>query len=200
MKISTRAVPATVALALAVALALPALAANPGSVTLKGVPLELAGTGVAIGDPAPNFTALNGSFEPVSLADFKGKTVLISAVPSLDTEVCTLQTRHFNQAIAKLPASVVVLTISMDLPFAQQQFCGKEDITSMVVTSDSARREFGKAYGVYIPSRGLLARSVFVVGPEGVLRYAQIVPELTQEPDYDAALAAVRKVAKAAAH
>ncbi len=121
--------------------------------------------------------------------------MLISAVPSLDTKVCTLQTKRFDEELAKLPADVVVMTISMDLPFAQQQFCGREDIKGMVVVSDSARREFGKAWGVLIPARGLLARSVFVVGPDGRIRYEQIVPELTHEPDYDAALAALREVA-----
>lgn len=172
-----------------------ALAANPPSVTANGVPLALAGKGIDVGQPAPNFTALNDKFEPVSLQDFSGKVVLISAVPSLDTKVCSLQTHRFDQAIAQLPKNVVVMTISMDLPFAQQQFCGKEDIKDMVVISDSAHREFGTTYGVLIPARGLLARSVFVIDAKGILRYEQIVPELSHEPDYDAALAAVRKLA-----
>jgi thiol peroxidase len=178
-----------------IAMSGPALSDGPRTVTLQGKTLTLAGKGVQVGEPAPGFTVLDGEFQPVSLSEFRGRIVLISAVPSLDTRVCTLQTKRFDEAIADLPKNVVVMTISMDLPFAQKQFCGKEDIKDMVVVSDSARREFGNAYGVLIPERGLLARSVFVIDPGGVLRYQQIVPEMTHEPDYDAALAAVRSLA-----
>ena len=122
--------PAAAALALAALLAGPVLAAQ---VTLKGQPLQLVGEPVAVGAEAPDFTALDNDFKPISLDDFKGKTVLISAVPSLDTKVCTLQTKRFDEELAKLPPDVVVMTISMDLPFAQQQFCGREDIKDMVV-------------------------------------------------------------------
>lgn len=125
--------PAAAALALAALLAGPVLAAQ---VTLKGQPLQLVGEPVAVGAEAPDFTALDNDFKPISLDDFKGKTVLISAVPSLDTKVCTLQTKRFDEELAKLPPDVVVMTISMDLPFAQQQFCGREDIKDMVVLSD----------------------------------------------------------------
>ena len=178
-------------LAVLVLVGLAAIVAT-AQITMKGNPVTLAGTPVAVGDRAPDFTALDGSFQPVSLGDFKGKTVLISVVPSLDTRVCSLQTKRFHEELAKLPAGVVVMTISMDLPFAQKRFCGQEDIADMVVVSDSARREFGEAYCVLSAERGLLARSFFVVDEVGVVRYAQIVPEITQEPDYDAALAAVR--------
>jgi len=161
------------------------------AVTLKGEPVTLSGKPVAVGDPAPDFTALDDSFQPVALSDFRGRPVLISAVPSLDTPVCSLQTRRFNTELAGLPEDLVVITISMDLPFAQKRFCGKEGITGMVVVSDSARREFGEAYGVYIPARGLLARSIFLIDAGGIIRYVQIVPEISHEPDYEAALAAV---------
>jgi len=186
-------VPAAIIVAalLAMLLAAPALAYQ---VTQRGNPLQLAGEPPAVGAAAPDFTALDNDFKPVSLSDFKGKTVLISAVPSLATKVCTLQTKRFDEELAKLPPDVVVMTISMDLPFAQKDFCGREDIKGMVVVSDSARREFGERWGVLIPARGLLARSVFVVGPDGIIRYEQIVPELTDQPDYDAALAALRAV------
>ena len=171
-----------------------ATAGQTAQITIKGKPVTLAGTLVAVGDKAPDFTALDNGFQPVSLDEFRGRPVLISAVPSLDTPVCSLQTKRFNEELAKLPADLVVMTISMDLPFAQQRFCGKEDIKDMVVVSDSARREFGKAWGVLIAERGLLARSVFLVDGEGVVRYVQLVPELTHEPDYDAVLAAVREI------
>ena len=171
-----------------------ATAASATEVTMKGNPVTLSGETVAVGEKAPDFTALDGKFQPVALADFKGRPVLISAVPSLDTPVCSLQTKRFNTELADLPAELVVMTISMDLPFAQQRFCGKEDIKGMVVVSDAARREFGRAYGVLIAERGLLARSVFLIDADGTLRYVQIVPEVSQEPDYDAALAAVREI------
>ena len=173
-----------------------ATGANATEVTMKGNPVTLSGKTVAVGDPAPDFTALDGTFQPVSLGDFKGRPVLISAVPSLDTPVCSLQTKRFNAELAELPEELVVVTISMDLPFAQQRFCGKEDIEGMVVVSDAARREFGQAYGVLIAERGLLARSVFLIDADGTLRYVQIVPEVAQEPDYAEALAAVREVVR----
>jgi len=165
-------------------------------ITIKGNPVTLVGELIAVGDQAPDFTALDGSFKPVKLSDFQGRPVLVSAVPSLDTPVCSLQTKRFNTELAKLPADLVVLTISMDLPFAQQRFCGNEGIEGMVVVSDAARREFGEAYGVLIAERGLLARSIFLIDADGVVRYVQLVPELSQEPDYDAALAAVHKFVK----
>lgn len=182
-----------------VALAALILAAAPAQatqVTMKGHSITLSGETVAVGDRAPDFAALDAGFQPVSVSDFHGRPVLISAVPSLDTKVCSLQTKRFHQELGALPAGVVVMTISMDLPFAQQRFCGQEDIADMVVVSDSARREFGEAYGVLIAERGLLARSVFVIDADGVVRYVQIVPEITEEPDYDAALAAVRELAR----
>jgi thiol peroxidase len=169
-----------------------ATAGNAAEVTMKGKPIELAGKSVAVGDQAPDFTALDADFQPVSLGDFRGRRVLISAVPSLDTPVCSLQTKRFNSELDGLPDDLVVLTISMDLPFAQRRFCGSEDIQGMVVVSDSARREFGKAYGVLIEERGLLARSIFLVDAGGKIEYVQVVPEITHEPDYEAALAAVR--------
>lgn len=184
------------ALAAVAALILAAVPALATQVTMKGHPITLSGETVAVGDRAPDFAALDASFQPVSLSSFHGRPVLVSAVPSLDTPVCSLQTKRFHQELAGLPAGVVVMTISMDSPFAQKRFCGQEDIADMVVVSDSARREFGAAYGVLIADRGLLARSVFVIDAQGVIRYLQIVPEVTDEPDYDAALAVLRKLAE----
>ena len=181
----------------AAALAAASLVAAPATqVAVKGVPLTLAGPPPAVGDPAPDFSALDAGFEPVGLDSFAGRPVLISVVPSLDTPVCSRQTKRFAAELAGLPDDVAVVTVSMDLPFAQKEFCGREGIEEMVVLSDAARREFGERWGVLIPERGLLARSLFVVDREGVVRHVQVVPELTDEPDYDAALAALRRVAR----
>lgn len=171
-----------------------ALAANPATVTQRGAPVALYGPGVSLDTKATDFTALDNGFRPVSIDSFLGHPVLISAVPSLDTKVCTLQTERFNHALAELTGDFTAITISMDLPTAQAKFCGAHDTTKMLVLSDSARREFGHGYGVLSPEKGLLARSVFVLDGKGILRYAQIVPELTEEPDYDAALAALKKL------
>ena len=124
-----------------------------------------------------------------------GKPVLISAVPSLDTPVCSLQTKRFNDSLSSLPGDIEILTICMDLPMAQKRFCAQEDIERMHVLSDSARREFGARYGILIAGRGLLARAIFVVGRDGRLLYREIVPEVSAHPDYDAALHAIAEAA-----
>jgi thiol peroxidase len=163
-----------------------------GVVTMKGKPLTLLGTEVKVGDKAPDFRVVESGFNPVKLSDFKGRTVLISAVPSLDTTVCALQTKRFNEEADKLPDTVVVLTISEDLPFAQSRFCGAEKIQKIKVLSDSVWRDFGEKYGILIQGMGLLARSVWVISPEGKVTYREVVPELTNQPDYAKALAAVK--------
>jgi thioredoxin-dependent peroxiredoxin len=169
--------------------------ARPGAVTLKGEPIALIGPELPLGFRAPDFVALDADFAPVRLSDFRGKTVLISAVPSLDTGVCAQETRRFNQELAGMPTNVMGITISMDLPFAQKRFCEAEKIGGLIVLSDSAWRSFGVRYGVLMAGRGLLARAVFVVGPDGRLRYREIVPEITTEPDYTRVLDAVRRTA-----
>ena len=163
-------------------------------VTMKGDPLVLLGPALAAGDAAPGFTAVNRQLEPVGLSDFAGRPVLISAVPSVDTSVCSLQTQRFNQEAANLPEDVVLITISMDLPFALDRFCGAEGIDRIQVLSDHTQASFGEGYGVLLKGLRLLARSVFVIDADGTVAYAQIVPELTDHPDYDAALAAVRQL------
>jgi thiol peroxidase len=159
---------------------------------MHGKPIVLVGANAGAGERAPDFKAVDGDFAPVSLSDFKGKVVLISAVPSLDTKVCSLQTKRFNEESAKLPKDVVIVTISTDLPFAQKRFCSTEGIDRIKVLSDSVWHDFGSKYGLVIKDMGLLARSVFVVGKDGRIAYEQIVPELTNHPDYDAALKAAR--------
>jgi len=174
----------------------PSLAATQtsitGELTIKGTPVKTVGQRVEIGHRAPDFTALDGTFQPARLSKFRGRPVLISSVPSLDTPVCSLQTKRFNDALGDLPKDVALVTISMDLPFAQKRFCASEKIDRMHVWSDSARREFGTRYGVLIRERGLLARAVFVVGRDGKLVYREVVKEVSEHPDYEAALKAIR--------
>jgi len=162
-----------------------------GVVTLNGNPVTLLGPELGPGDPAPDFTVVDREMAPVTLADSAGKTRLISVVPSLDTPICELQTKRFHEEAARLPGSVAILTISMDLPFAQQRFCTTQGIDRIQVLSDHRDASFGTAYGVLIKELRLLARSIFVVGPDDVIRYVQIVPEVTEHPDYEAALQAV---------
>jgi thioredoxin-dependent peroxiredoxin len=167
-----------------------------GLVTMKGKPLTLLGAQVKVGDKAPEFKAVDASFKPVTLSDFKSKTVLISAVPSLDTGVCAAQTKRFNEEAAKLPTNVVILTISEDLPFAQKRFCETEKIGGMQVLSDSVWRDFGSKYGIVIKGMGLLSRSIWIVSPDGRIVYRELVKELSAFPDYDAALKALNAAAK----
>ena len=163
-----------------------------GVVTLQGNPLTLLGPDLKVGDAAPEFRVVDAEFAEVKLSDFRGRTVLASAVPSLDTPVCSLQTRRFNEEAERLPETVVVLTVSQDLPFAQARFCGAEKIRKIRVLSDHVHREFGLRFGVLIKENALLARSVWIISPNGRITYRQIVSELTDEPDYAAALAAVK--------
>lgn len=164
---------------------------------LRGTAFALEGPELKPGDQAPAFTLQQNTesgLKDIRLSDFAGKTLLLSVVPSLDTPVCSMQTRTFNERAARLPDSVAVLTVSTDLPFAQKRFCGAEKIDKLQCASDHRDVNFGKAYGVLIaegPMARVLARSVFVIDPHGRLKYAEYVPEVAQEPDYDLALAAV---------
>ena len=167
------------------------------SVALRGTAFELAGSELKAGDKAPDFTlqqrTTNG-LEDVNLARYAGKTLLISVVPSLDTPVCAMQTKKFNEKAASLPENVAVLTVSTDLPFAQARFCGAEGVDKLETASDHRDTNFGQAYGVLIadgPMARILARSIFVVAPNGNLKYVEYVPEISSEPNYEAALAAV---------
>ena len=159
-------------------------------VTMKGSPLTLIGSQVKVGDPAPDFEVLANDLSPVKFSSFRDKVCIITSVPSLDTSVCDVMTRRFNQEAGKLDDDVVVLTISMDLPFAQKRWCGAAGVDSVRTLSDHRDASFGAAYGVLVKELRLLARAVFVVDRDGVIRYKQIVDELTDEPDYEAALKA----------
>ena len=159
-----------------------------GIVTFMGNPLTLVGPEVKKGDKAPDFTLLDNDLNPVALKDFVGKVVIISAVPSLDTPVCDMETRRFNQEASSLGDEVVILTVSMDLPFAQKRWCGNAGVDRVQTLSDHKDASFGTGYGVLIEELRLLARCVFVVDREGIVAGVHLVNEVTDEPDYDAVL------------
>lgn len=161
-----------------------------GLVTLKGNPVTLLGPEVKVGDAAPDFDAVDGGFGKVNLASSAGKTRIFCVVPSLDTPVCAIEAKKFNEKAASLPADKIVYFVSIDTPMAQKRFCGAEKTDKIVPVSDFKNHSFGANYGVRIKENGLLARSIFVVGPDDKVKYVEIVKEVAQEPDYDKALAA----------
>lgn len=164
------------------------------AVTFKGNPLTLAGEAVQVGQSAPDFTLhyYQDGLKTITPADLKGKPTIISVVPSLDTPVCATQTKHFNQELAALGDKVNALTVSLDLPFAQGRFCGAEGISNMQTASDYQERSFGNNWGMLIEELKLLARGVFVLDAEGKVAYAETVSEVTNEPNYNAALDALK--------
>ncbi len=163
-------------------------------ITMKGNPLTLMGPDINVGDRAPDFTVLDGELNPVSLNDYRGKIKVISVTPSLDTPVCDLQARRFNHEAASLPQDVVVLNISMDLPFAISRFCTAAGIERVKGLSDHREASFGAAYGVLIKELRLLARSIFILDKDNIVRYKEIVQEQSQHPDYDKALSALNMI------
>lgn len=163
-----------------------------GIITFKGNPMTLLGPELKVGDKAPDFMVVDNGLAPITLASSAGKIRIISSVPSLDTPVCDTETRRFNQDAAALPENVVVLTISLDLPFAQKRWCGAAGIDRVTTLSDYRDRSFGAAYGVVIKELVLLTRAVFVIDAHDIIRYIQIVPEVTSEPEYAAVIAAAR--------
>jgi thioredoxin-dependent peroxiredoxin len=165
-----------------------------GLVTMKGKPVTLVGPQLKAGDRAPEFSLLANDLSTVKLSDSAGKVRFLSVVPSLDTSVCSLQTKRFNDYLAGVGEKVVAYTISCDLPFAQARFCSAESIVNMTTLSDHREVAFGRDYGLLIKELRLLARAVLIVDAKDLLRYIQLVPEIGQEPDYDAALKALREV------
>ncbi|NIQ91889.1 MAG: thiol peroxidase [Deltaproteobacteria bacterium] len=163
-----------------------------GLVTMKGNPITLMGTELQVGDQAPDFVAMDTDLNPVSFDSFRGKVCIISSVPSLDTPVCDMETRRFNDEAGRLGDDVEILTISMDLPFAQKRWCGAAGVDKVQTLSDHRDAAFGQAYGVLIKGLRLLARAVFVVDKEGTIRYIELVKEIASEPDYDSVLTAVK--------
>jgi len=165
-----------------------------GLVTMKGEPLTLLGNEVKVGDRAPDFEVVAKDLSVVKFSSFAPKVRIISSVPSLDTGVCDVMTRRFNQEAVAMGDDVVVFAISMDLPFGQDRWCIAADVKRVYVLSDHRTASFGKAFGVLIKDLRLLARAVFVVDKEGIVRYADILKEITHEPDYDAVLEVVKKL------
>ena len=166
------------------------------TIKFKGNPLTLVGNLLSVGDTAPDFEVLDNNLSPVKLSNFKGKTLVICSVPSLDTSVCDTEVRKFNEQAASLGDDVAVLAISMDLPFAQKRWCGAAGIDNVQTLSDHRDASFGRAYGVLIKELRLLARVVFIVDKKGVIRYIEVVDEMTNEPDYEAALKAAKEARK----
>lgn len=165
-----------------------------GVVTVNGNPLTLLGTKVEEGDFAPDVELLDNDLSPVKLSSFKGKVCILSSVMSLDTSVCDIETRRFNTEAGDLSENVIIVTISMDLPFAQKRWCGAAGVDKVVTLSDHRDAAFGSAYGVLISELRLLARAVFVLDRESKVHYTQIVKEVSEEPDYDAVLNEVKKL------
>lgn len=162
------------------------------AITIHGNPLTLVGNPVVMGNPAPEVSLLDNDLNSVNLSDFRGKVTVIASVPSLDTPVCDMETRRFNTEAAKLGDDVAIVTVSMDLPFAQKRWCGAAGVEQVKTLSDHKDAAFGQAYGLLIKELRLLGRAVLVLDREGVVRYYQLVKEVADEPDYEAALEAVK--------
>ncbi|MBI3736566.1 thiol peroxidase [Candidatus Sumerlaeota bacterium] len=163
-----------------------------GLVTLKGNPVTLLGPEVKVGDPAPEFAVCDGALQPVTLGSSKGKTRIICTVPSLDTPVCQIEAKKFNEKAAALPDGIITYIVSLDMPFAQKRFCTQEKADKIVPLSDFRNHSFAHNWGVQIKETGFYARAVFVVGADDKVKHIEIVKEVAQEPDYEKALAAAK--------
>ena len=162
-----------------------------GKITFKGNPLTLLGNEVKVGDKAPDFTVLSAALAPVKLSDYDGKVRVIAVYPSIDTGVCQAQNRRFNAEATNL-GDAVILSVSCDLPFAQSRFCAAEGLDKVVTLSDHKDVDFGSKYGYLIKELRLLARGTVVVDKDGTVKYVEFVPEVTDEPNYDAAIEVVK--------
>jgi thiol peroxidase len=173
---------------------------RPGAVTLRGNPLTLSGPEIKVGQDAPDFTVINNALQPVRLSDAKGKVIILSTVPSVDTPVCDTETRRFNQEAAALGSNIEIWTISMDLPFAQKRWCGAAGVERVTTLSDFRERSFSQQYGVLLkdgPLAGVTARAVFVVGKDGKVKHVEYVKEIANEPQYEVILNAAKAAANA---
>ncbi len=169
------------------------MAERTGLVTFGGNPMTLVGNEIKVGDKAPDFEVVGNDLKPVKGSSFDGKVRILCAIASLDTAVCDVETRRFNQEAGSL-GDVTILTISMDLPFTQKRWCGAAGIDRVVTLSDHRSASFGETYGILMKETRLLARAVFVVDREGIVRYIQLLAEVGTEPDYDAALKAAKEL------
>ena len=165
-----------------------------GIITMHGNPLTLLGSEIKTGDAAPDATLLDNDLTPVKISSYRGKVCVISSVPSLDTPVCDIETRRFNKEAEELGKDVIILTVSMDLPFAQKRWCGAAGVDRVVTLSDHRDASFGNAYGMLIKELRLLARAVYVLDRKGIVRYIQIVNELSKEPDYAKVIEKIKKL------
>jgi thiol peroxidase len=165
-----------------------------GIVTLRGNPVTLVGDAVNVGEKAPDFVVTTNDLSIATFSELKGRVTVLASVPSLDTEVCSIEALRFNKEAASLGAGVRILVVSMDLPFAQKRWCAAEGVKAVQMVSDHRDASFGLSYGVLIKELRLLARAVFVVDSGGVVRHAEVVNEVAHEPDYARALAVVRKL------
>ena len=165
-----------------------------GLVTMHGNPLTLVGKEIKKGELAPEFLALDTDLNPITFSSYRGKVCILSSVPSLDTPVCDMETRKFNEEATKLGDKIQILTISMDLPFAQKRWCGSAGVNKLKTLSDHKDAQFGTAYGVLIKELRLLARAVFLVDQKGMLQYMQLVKEIASEPNYEEVWSALKKI------
>jgi len=163
-------------------------------ITMHGNPLTLLGIELKTGDKAPDVTLLDNDLSPVAISSYKGKVCVVSSVPSLDTPVCDIETRRFNQEAEGLGEDVVILTVSMDLPFAQKRWCGAAGVDRVITLSDHRDASFGSAYGMLIKELRLLARGIFIIDREGIISYIQIVKEVSEEPDYAEVMKEIKKL------
>jgi len=171
------------------------MAERTGLVTMMGNPITLVGNEVKVGEKAPDVELTANDLGPVELSSlWKEKVCIITSVPSLDTPVCDTETRRFNKEATAMGADVVVLAVSMDLPFAQERWCGAAGVKNVQTLSDHREAAFGQAYGLLLGDLRLLARAVFVVDREGIIRYVELVKEVASEPNYEAALKAAREL------
>ncbi len=165
------------------------------NVTMGGKPLQTNGELPAIGASAPSFSLTATNMSTVTLDDSKGKVRVVSIVPSIDTSVCSIQTARFNHEMDTLPENVVGLTISVDTPFAQKRWCAAEGVEKMQLLSDFKDHSFGRAYGLYISDAGITARAVVIIDQDDKVAYTQLVPEISQEPNYNEVLQKARELA-----
>ena len=165
-----------------------------GLISMKGNPLTLMGKQPKIGEKAPDFELLDNELSKVTLASLRGRICVLISVPSLDTPVCDIETRRFNEEAVNLGSDVSVIAISMDLPFAQKRWCGAAGVEKVMTLSDHFDGSYGESYGILIKELRLLARAIFVVDRDGVIQYTQLVKEITDEPDYEAIIEAVKKL------
>lgn len=163
------------------------------TVTFQGQPLQLEGELPVVGAEAPSFTLTRNDLSEARQRDFAGNVLMLATVPSLDTPVCDLEARHFNEEAAKLSGNVKIAIVSCDLPFAQARWCGAAGVKNLVTLSDYKEHDFGKHYGVLIKELKLLARAIFIIDKSGILTYCQLVPEITNQPDYGPVMEALKK-------